>query len=105
MKDGKLNKLYSEWEHVEHGVPQRSVLDPLLFLIFTNDLSLTISKSANPILFADDTSIIISNNNPENFKNNVNSVTTETINCFQSNLLTMICNETHFLQLLTKKHN
>jgi hypothetical protein len=90
---------------VKHRVPQRSVLDPLLFLIYINDLSLTINKSANPILFADDTSIIISNNNPEEFKNNINSVTTETINCFQSNLFTLICNKTHFLQFLTIKHN
>jgi hypothetical protein len=81
------------------------VLDPLLFLIYTNDLSLTISKLANPILFADDTSIIISNTNPDEFKNNINSVMTETISWFQSNLLTLNCNKTHFLQFLTKKYN
>jgi hypothetical protein len=102
MKDRKLNKLYSKWEHVKHGVPQGSVFGPLLFLIYINDLSLTISKLAKPILFADDTSIIISNTNPEEFKNNINSVMTETINWFQSNLLTLNCNKTHFLQFLTK---
>jgi hypothetical protein len=105
MKHSTFNKSSSKWEHVKHGVPHHSVLDPLLFLIYINDISLTISKSANPILFADDTSIIISNNNPENFKNNINSITTETINCFQSNLFTVICNKTHFLQFLTIKHN
>jgi hypothetical protein len=59
VKDIKLNKVSSKWEHVKHGVPQGSILGPLLFLIYINDLSLTISKMANPILFADDASIII----------------------------------------------
>jgi len=65
--------------------------------IYINDLSLSINKLANPILFADDTAIIISNNNPEEFKNNINSVITEITNWFQSNTLTLNCNKTHFM--------
>ena len=84
---------------------QGSVLGPLLFLIYINDFSLTISKIANPILFADDTSLIISNTSPEEFKSNISLVLIETINWFQSNLLTLNCDKTHFLQFLTKKHN
>ena len=82
-----------------------SVLGPLLFLIYIyiNDLSLRISKLANLILFADDTSIIISNANPEEFKNNINSVMTEITNWF---LLTLNCKkQTYFMQFLTKKQN
>jgi hypothetical protein len=80
VKDINLNKESSKWEHVKHGVPQGSILGPLLFLTYTNDLSLTISKIANPILFAIDTSVIISNTNPEEFKSNVSSVLIETVN-------------------------
>jgi hypothetical protein len=99
----KLNKVSSEWERVKHGVPQGSALGPLIFLIYINDFSLTTSKIANLILFADETSIIISNTNLEELTNNISSVLTETINWFQSNFLTLNCNKTHFLQILTKK--
>jgi hypothetical protein len=78
---------------------------PLLFLICINDLSLNISKLANLILFADDMTIIISNTNPDEFKNDINSVMTEITDWFQSNLLTLNCNKTHFKQFLTKKQN
>ena len=83
----------------------RLSLGPLFFITHINDFSSIISKIANPILFADDTSIIISHTNPEELKNNTNTVLNETINWFQSNFLTLNCNKTHFLQFLTKKHN
>ena len=42
---------------------------------------------------ATNTSIIISNTNPEEFMNNINLVMTEIINWLQNNLLTMNCNK------------
>jgi len=105
IKDNMFNKLTSKWEPVEHGVPQSSVLGPLLFLIYINDLSRTLSSVGNLILFADDMSIIISNIDLQEYKNIIISVVNETINWFQSNLLTLNCNKTHSLQFMTKKQN
>ena len=80
-------------------------MGPLLFLIYINDLSLSVNKLANPILFADDTTIIITNANPDEFQKNISSVMTEITSWFQSNLLSLNYNKTHFMQFQTKKQN
>ena len=50
-----LNEQVSQWTNIEAGVPQSSILGPLLFLIYINDLSDDLSTNAK--LFADDTSL------------------------------------------------
>jgi hypothetical protein len=61
INDDKLNKYYSGWEQIHPGVPQGSILGPLFFLLYINDLPKSVSDKSNPILFADDTSFIITN--------------------------------------------
>ena len=47
-----IDGMSSEWRQVSSGVPQGSVLGPLLFLIFVNDINVGLSSTVR--LFADD---------------------------------------------------
>ena len=56
-----LNGQHSSWDNVTAGVPQGSILGPLLFLIYVNDLPNNLSSNCK--LFADDTSLFSVVNN------------------------------------------
>jgi hypothetical protein len=77
INDDRSNKYRSEWEQIHHGIPQGSVLGPLFFLLYINDLPKSVSNKSNPILFADDTSFIITNCNKAEFEHNIRDIFSE----------------------------
>jgi hypothetical protein len=46
----------SEWERITLGMLQGSILGPILFLLFINDLPRTLNNISIQVLFADDSS-------------------------------------------------
>ena len=66
-----LNGQTSSWADVNAGVPQGSILGPLLFLIYINDLADGLSSNAK--LFADDTSLFSVVHNPNTTAKDLNN--------------------------------
>ena len=65
-----LNGFYSEYAAIESGVPQGSVLGPLLFLVYINDLENNILSNVK--FFADDTMLYSVVHNPEKSASDLN---------------------------------
>ena len=67
MVNGNISSL----KQVEHGVPQGSILGPLLFLLFINDVS-NVVKHCHLSLYADDTCLYFSSSDPNVMSVSVN---------------------------------
>jgi len=65
------NIYYSEWHEIKRGVPQGSKLGLLFFLLYINDLPGSKNHICTPTLFADDTNIICTQVNRNNFKDEI----------------------------------
>jgi hypothetical protein len=81
--------IFSDWGTLKHGVPQRSILLSLLFIIYRNDLPLRINSVSESVLFAGDSSVIISSRNIEDFCPVSNLVLSCKIKWFADNNLRM----------------
>ena len=68
----QINGFLSKKEKIISGVPQGSILGPLLFLIYINDLPNCL-KSTIPCLYADDTQIFTSSHDTAKIADSLNS--------------------------------
>ena len=91
----EINNNKSGVEHIKCGVPQGSILGPLLYLLYVNDISK--STQGHILSFADDTSMYISDSNIENLYRRANIAMDDLYDWFCANRLSLNPNKTKFI--------
>ena len=87
---------------IKQGVPQGSILGPIFFLIYINDLTKLASAANKIFLYADDTSIIETNPNLVNFETQIDKIFGDINNWLKINQLALNYNKTHYIHFKMK---
>ena len=82
--DGKVSRTRG----IKCGVPQGSIIGPLLFIISVNDIC-NVSPMLFKILYADDTCVLISGNHLSNLIDRLNTELISLNNWFNANKLSL----------------
>ena len=101
----KINDVYSEWLKTNHGVPQGTVLGPLVFLVSINNFREKVQGNLNIFQFADDTSYHFSRNNVSELKKCVSEKLEKTDNYLKQNKLAMNTDKTKLLCVSKENEN
>ena len=91
-----LNHCESTYKYTSCGVPQGSLLGPLLFLCYINDIAHS-SKLLTFILFADDSTVLFSHKDPNILVEIVNNELIHLNNWTQANKLSLNLQKTHYM--------
>jgi len=102
--DSENSNKVSNWAKVRHGVPQGSILRPLFFLLYINDLPKIINKTSAPIIFADDTSILFAHSTLIDLNKNICIIFTTLNKWLRANHLSLNFNKTNYVHFTTERN-
>ena len=95
----KFKNFTSKEETVSSGIPQGSILGPLLFLCFTNDLASEFTDEAKMIGYADDTQLVVDAKNLTQLKRKIERVIKIAQNWYNNNSMKNNISKTEILVL------
>ena len=90
------NSISSDSAHVSVGVPQGSVLGPLMFFIYINDIQDCL-QFTNATLYADDTALYCSSESANDLQDKLNHDLASVTNWMRSNKLTLNTSTSKFM--------
>ena len=100
----KVGFAYRKWSNIRRGIPQGSILGPLLFNIFINDIFMIIEQS-DICNFADDNTLYSCGKNLTDIKENLVSDTKSILNWFRLNSLKTNPGKFQFMILGDRSHH
>ena len=100
----KYNNTPSDMKKITCGVPQGSILGPLLFLLYINDIA-SVSNILSSILFADDTTLFCSSKNLHELTAIVNNELGNIMQWLNANKLSLNIDKTNFMLFRPKGKN
>ena len=96
----------SDYMKIMSGVPQGSILGPLLFILYINDNSIVkVSTVLNPVLFADDTSLFHAHTDFDTLIEEINEELQKITTWFHANKLSLNIKKSNFIIFLPKGKN
>ena len=99
----EIENTKSNIKEIKHGVPQGSVLGPLLFLVYVNDINTKYDN--NTLCFADDTTIFVTSSNPNELFLKANENLNKSYDWFCANKLKLNIKKTNYMIISPHKQN